>query len=136
MVREFISAEEIKPLDLMYLYEIAKTFSVIHTNFESRLFQILQYIQIDDIASYIKVLQNRQPYCSTGYSRHFWGKVRKILFNLIKISEAYYSVLVIDANRCFISSRQTFQHSPLFLFTTVSFLILHAYRMCSLVSIP
>lgn len=41
VVREFICAEEIKPLDLMYLYEIAKTFSVIHTNFESRLFQIL-----------------------------------------------------------------------------------------------
>lgn len=32
----------------MYLYYIAKTFSVIHTNFESRLFQILQYIQIDE----------------------------------------------------------------------------------------
>ena len=53
-------------------------------------------------------------------------KYKKIMVNLVKISEFDYSILVIDANNFFFSIlTTTFQRAPLVSFTTVG-LILYA----------
>ena len=111
-------------------YIVQKKIRLIHTKFESS-----KFISNSNLEWWYCILrqsvQYRQSHCSPvqytiGYIRCFSEKVRKIMVNLIKISEFNLSLLVIDANHCFFRIlTTTIQHPPLFLFTTVRS-ILHA----------